>query len=86
MPLGSIAGNCVVSQTTVPSWVWWRKSGDPYISNTPVASNEMTHVVLSTDEIVTQVVIWWNSTYKTQFAVGNVDTDLNVSPLLMYLQ
>ena len=84
VPVGTLAVRVILMQTTTPSWVYYRKSGDANISNTPNASGEVSHLLLSPNEGVAQTVIWLSTDYKAQFAVTDVLTDLYIAYPIEY--
>ncbi|KKN63351.1 hypothetical protein LCGC14_0502990 [marine sediment metagenome] len=85
-PIGSIAVRDVISQGGTQSTIFYRKSGDTNISNTPSGSSELSHVLMFSDDDVIQGVYWMSSDLKIQIAVTNVNTDVNVQYPIEYLQ
>jgi len=84
VPVGTKAVRVVIYQAT-PSAVWYRKSGDASISNTPGASSELSHYLMSNAEYAGQFVIWLSSDYKAQFAVWLITQDLHITyPIEVY--
>lgn len=74
-----------IKQATTLSRVFYRKSGDTNISNTPNASSEFSHRILFSTESEKVAVIWLSADYKAQFAVTNVNTDLAVYYPIEYM-
>ncbi len=85
-PDGTIAVRCLVFQLTTLSAVKYRKSGDGNISNTPFASIEISHRLLSATEATMPSVLFLSSDYKAQFAVTDVNTDLKLAYPIEYYQ
>jgi len=85
-PIGTIAIRSAIQEASTLSAVYWRKSGDSNISNTPNASLEYSHRLLISGGAFLQAEIWLNSALQAQFAVVNVDTDLLVYYPMGYLQ
>ena len=77
-PIGTLAVNVPVVQASTQSEVYWRKSGDSNISNTPAASNDDSTFLMGSDDDVMQAVIWLSSDKKAQFAVTDTNTDLYI--------
>ena len=87
VPADTLAVRVVLMQVTTLSWIYYRKSGDANISNTPNASGEVSHLLLALNEGVAQAVIWLSTDYKAQFAVTDVLTDLYVAyPIEYYIR
>ncbi len=86
LPLGAIANRSLVFQTTIPSDIFFRKSGDSNISNTPNGTQEYSHLLV--DATFTRLIcnIWMSDDKKAQFAVTNTATDLYISYPSEYLQ
>jgi hypothetical protein len=76
---GTKAVRVGVYQITAVSNVYYRKSGDTNISNTPQADTEYSHIVNNLLNALTPSVIWLSSDYKAQFAVTDVTTDLYIA-------
>lgn len=78
----------VCNHLTALGSVFYRKSGDTNISNTPLASEENSHRLLTSESngwSSAQAVIWLSSDYKAQFAVVHVDYDLWIAYPTEYL-
>ena len=86
VPADTLAIRCIVWQQTVTSYVYYRKSGDANISNTPNATGEMSHLILTPSETIEQAVLWLSADYKVEFAVTDVLTDLYIAyPIEYYI-
>ncbi len=86
VPAGAKAVRCVVRSDTINGIIYYRKSGDANISNTPNASQEystMLGIRFANDR--TQTVLWLSSDYKVQFTVSHVDIDLYIASPIEYL-
>jgi len=86
VPAGTKAVRVMIQQSGTHSNIAYRKSGDTNISNTPIASQEWSHLLLDTSfGRLPGAVIWLSSDYKAQFAVGDVNTDLSIAYPIEYL-
>lgn len=88
VPAGTKAVRIFIELINNSSRVFYRKSGDSNISNTPNTSNERSHTLAflnSTTAIGHLVTLWLSSDYKAQFAAGNANTDLYISYPVEYL-
>jgi hypothetical protein len=85
VPAGAKAVRVVVYQATTLSAVYWRKAGDSNISNTPNASNEYSHMILSDQDGTVVAEVWLSSSYKADFSVASANTDLYVCYPTEYL-
>lgn len=84
VPIGTKAIRCMVIQLATQSIVYYRKSGDTNISNTPHVAEERSHRIMGSDDDLAQAVLWLSTDYKVQFAVTHVDTDLNIAYPIEY--
>ncbi len=84
VPAGAKAVRSLVEQATTPSWVYWRKSGDTNIANSP-ADSEYSHALMKAEDGVVLAVLWLSSDYKVQFTITNTSTDLYVGYPTEYL-
>jgi hypothetical protein len=82
---GTRAVECLLYQYTTLGGVYYRKKGDANISNTPAASGEKSHYLLTSANSIVPAVIWLSADYKAEFAVTNTDTDLAISFPVVYL-
>jgi len=86
VPVGVEAVRCLLYQEATPSGIYYRKSGDANISNTPSVSQEYSHYIMSLSENNAVAELWLSADYKVQFAVTNVDTDLYIAyPIEYYI-
>jgi microcystin-dependent protein len=85
VPIGTKAVRVLVNQVGTKSSVYYRKSGDSNISNTPGTSEEWSHFVLGSIDSRVQAVIWLSSDYKAQFAVASTATDLQIAYPIEYM-
>jgi len=85
VPAGTKAVRVIVAQSQTQDYIYWRKSGDSNISNTPYDSREVSHLVMFGDDDVAQAVIWLSGSYKAQFAVINTSAALYVAKPVEYL-
>ena len=89
VPAGTKAVRVVMHKADAQSHMFWRKSGDSNISNTPNASSEWTHRLYNSAAYEVncskQVVLWLSSDYKVQISSSATGTDLYVSYPLGYL-
>ena len=71
--------------------IWWRKSGDTNISNTPGAGQEWSHQLFyligdaGPNYLSEQVVLWLSADYKVQIAVEATDFDVYLAYPIEYL-
>ena len=86
VPAGAKAIRVTIAQETTQGSIYYRKSGDTNISNTPHAASEVSYRLMDIEDDTIQVVIWLSSDYKAQFTVGNVLTDLYIAYPIEYLQ
>ena len=86
LPIGGIAMRDSISQSGTNGAIYYRKSGDGNISNSPNSAQEYSHLILSSDNNGDSVVLWMSSDLKVQFAVSNVDIDLTIYYPIEYLQ
>ena len=85
VPAGAKAVRVVAYQEATRSYLYYRKSGDSNISNTPSASTEVSHFLMGAEDRTVASVIWLNSDYKAQFTVTDVLTDLRITYPIEYL-
>ncbi len=85
-PIGSGAVRCVLSQTGTQSRVAYRKKDDANISNNPISSNELSHLLLDPEDDLIQGVLWMDENKKVQIAVADVNTDVYIFYPIEYLQ
>ena len=85
-PIGSLAVWIVAAQASTLNNVWWRKSGDSNISNTPSTTLETSHQIFTGTYDFANVIVWMSTDLKTQFAVGNTGVDLSIAAPMQYLQ
>lgn len=78
VPAGTKAVRVMVSKFASIGVVYYRKSGDTNISNTPHASLEYSHRILMTADYANLVELWLSSDYKVQFAVTSINIDLYI--------
>jgi len=83
VPVGTKAVRVNIVQLTVASYLFYRKSGDTNISNTPGASGEESHQIGWGGRRLME--IWLSSGYKAQFAVTDTGTDIYVAYPVEYL-
>ena len=85
VPAGAKAVRVLIYQSTTFSNVYYRKSGDANISNTPNATLEVSHQVGTESDRAALTPIWLSADYKAQFTVVNVLTDLYIAYPVEYL-
>ena len=85
VPAGAKAVRVLVWQTTVLGDVYYRKSGDTNIANTPHASSEFSHGLMSANDGKVLAEIWLSADYKAQFTVKPNTVDLYIAYPLEYL-
>ena len=85
VPIGTKAVRIRLAQTGTQSGVFYRKSGDGNISNTPQAGYEYSHGLMYDEDDTAQVVVWLSSDYKVEFSVNDILTNLYVSTPVEYL-
>jgi len=85
VPAGAKAVRCVYHKGATAGYIYWRKSGDTNISNTPHASNEYSHAPFTLELYRGIAVFWLSSDYKVQFTVANSGTDLYIAYPTEYL-
>jgi len=86
LPVGALIAKAPVYQVGTMSEVYFRKSGDANISNTPNATGERSHRILSSLDRMMPADLWLSSDLKTQIAVTSTDTDITVHYPIAYLQ
>ena len=85
-PKGTRATRVVIYQATALSDVYYRKSGDTNVSNTPGAASEYSHRILAVNDAnMIIAVIWLSADYKAQLTVSNVNTDLYIAFPIEYM-
>jgi len=85
IPTGTKAVRVMFTQMTHDGGVYYRKSGDTNISNTPSADTERSHELSYNTFEIMQCVIWLSSDYKAQFTVAHTDIDIYISHPIEYL-
>jgi hypothetical protein len=85
-PVGSVGVRCTIQQASTLSNIFYRKSGDLNISNTPNASVESSHLILNSTVGLEVIEFWLSSDLKIEIAVTHVDTDIFVFYPIGYLQ
>ena len=85
-PIGSLAVRCPVQQQVGFGRVWYRKDGDTNISNTPSASSEGSHRIMTDQDGLISACLWMSSDLKIEIAVSNVNQDIFVWMPIEYLQ
>lgn len=85
VPAGTKAVRVQITQISTRDNVYWRKSGDTNISNTPDASTEYSHLLHGSLDYRMVCTLWLSSDYKVQFAVDNINTDLYIAYPVEYL-
>ena len=85
VPAGAKAVRVLIYQSTTFSNVYYRKSGDANISNTPNATLEVSHQVGTESDRAALTPIWLSADYKAQFTVVNINTNLYIAYPIEYL-
>ena len=86
VPAGTRAVRVYLQNDTAAGTVFARKEGDANVTNTPSASNEHSHRVLTGAATTgAQVVLWLSATYKAELAVTSTSQDVYVAYPLEYL-
>ena len=87
VPVGTRAVRVFVNKGIIGAAVWYRKSGDSNVSNTPGASVENSHLIINSSEVTdgAQVILWLSSDYKVQFTVSAATVDLSIYYPVEYL-
>ena len=83
-PAGTKAVKCNVSVATTVSKVYYRKSGDTNISNTPHASAEFSHHIARAIE-GRQAELWLSDGLAVQLTVVDTGTDIYITYPQAYL-
>ena len=84
VPVGTKTVRVQVVQATIQSAVYYRKSGDTNISNTPHASQEISHRILL-DDVSVIAELWLSTAYKVQIAVRLNTVDISIAYPVEYL-
>ena len=85
VPAGAKAVRVLIYQSRTFSNVYYRKSGDANISNTPNATLEVSHQVGTEEDRAVLTPIWLSADYKAQFTVVNINTNLYIAYPAEYL-
>lgn len=85
-PIGALATRSETTQGGTKSSVYYRKHDDPNVSNTPVASAERSHRIMTAEDGTQIIEAWLASDRKAEFAVSNVNTDFGISSPIEYYQ
>lgn len=85
VPAGAKAVRVLIYQSGTFSNVYYRKSGDANISNTPNATLEVSHQVGTESDRAALTPIWLSADYKAQFTVVNINTNLYIAYPAEYL-
>jgi len=85
VPAGTKAVRCFVNRVTGNGTLYWRKSDDSNILNTPNASTEYSHRFLRQGDYDAVVVLWLSSDYKVQIATTDTGDDLYIAYPVEYL-
>ncbi len=87
-PIGSLAVRTIINQSSTLGVVFYRKSGDANISNTPGASSELSHRIIFLTDSMSQCSMWLSSDKKVELSVLNAatNTDLFCQYPIEYLQ
>jgi len=88
VPAGTKAVRIAVYFDGATGILYYRKSGDTNISNTPHVNNEMSHrfmSIISSTYMINVGVVWLSDDYKAQFAVTSTSNNLYVAyPIEVY--
>jgi len=80
VPVGTKAVRVFIRNSTDTGTIYYRKWGDPNISNTPEASGEESHGLARVGAGYYFVaVLWLSSDYKVQIAVTNTAQDIYIA-------
>ena len=79
VPAGTKAVRVAIYKSGTRDSVYARKEGDTNIFNTPVASQEYSHIIIPGDDVGGLIVLWLSDDYKVEIAVANALTDVQVA-------
>lgn len=82
---GMKAVRATIQQAGTKGTVYYRPKGDTNISNTPNASNEFSHRILTGGDDLAVTTFWLSSDYKAEIAVTSTATDIYVAYPIEYL-
>jgi len=87
VPAGTKAVRVAIWNGGAPSEIYWRKGNDGNISNTPGASGEFSHFIMSANENATVGEIWLSASYTADFAATEAagETDLYLTYPVEYM-
>jgi hypothetical protein len=87
VPAGTKAVRVLVFNVITASTIYWRKGSDGNISNTPHASAEVSHLIMTVDETAAVCEIWLSASYTADFAASEASglTDLYLAYPVEYM-